>query len=164
MKDACQNLPENQRLTVEACFEAAKHKDSRGIRYTTQWIYECLLLRIKSPKAYRHLRDKKMLSLPSITTLNRYLRKIRGAYGFHEETFTLLKEKTAHMKPEEVRGAYIATYTFYSLLIHYTNAYTCTAHKNTHTCIHARARAITCTHTRCTVSIDRKLIALVAYI
>lgn len=41
---------------------------------------------------------------PSIDTLNRYIRAIKGCYGFQENTFKLLKEKSAKMESSDVRG------------------------------------------------------------
>lgn len=96
-------LPENQQGTVLACFSAAK-VNKKGTRYTNQWIYECLLLRIKSPKAYEHLQRRNILKLPCASTLNRYLRAIKGSYGFDENLFKALKEKTSKMKADKLRG------------------------------------------------------------
>lgn len=107
VETAYKDLPENQRSSIQACLEASRHKDIRGIRYTNQWIYECLLLKIKSIKTYNHLRNRKILALPSNFPLNRYLKKIRGTYGFQGETFALLKQKAATMNPMDVRGIQI---------------------------------------------------------
>ncbi|XP_039306730.1 uncharacterized protein LOC113005133 [Solenopsis invicta] len=74
------------------------------MRYTTQWVYECLLLRIKSKKTYEHLRSHNILALPCRDTLSRYIEAIKGCYGFEEKTFKLLKEKSAKMEPSDVRG------------------------------------------------------------
>ena len=74
------------------------------MRYTNMWVYECLLLRIKSRKTYTHLRNHKILALPSIETLSRYMKAMKGSYGFNESTFKVLKIKTATMDPCNVRG------------------------------------------------------------
>ncbi|XP_043477524.1 uncharacterized protein LOC122508313 isoform X2 [Leptopilina heterotoma] len=66
-----QKLPEKQKIAVEACFKPSQYKNTHSMRYTTQWIYECILLRIKSKKLYRQLRRDKILTLPSPTTLGR---------------------------------------------------------------------------------------------
>lgn len=52
-------LPESQQEAVRACFAAAKLKDPKGNRYSINWIYECLLVKIKSRKVYEHLRTRK---------------------------------------------------------------------------------------------------------
>lgn len=109
LQKACAVLPESQRAAVMACFDASKVKSKRGIRYTTQWIYECLLLRIKSRKAYEHLRTKQILALPTVETLTRYTKCIKGTYGFDNSTFAVLKEKTASVEDlKNLRGKMIS--------------------------------------------------------
>lgn len=54
IEKAIVELPENQQEAVRACFAAAKKKKIKGSRYTLNWIYECLLIRIKSKKVYYH--------------------------------------------------------------------------------------------------------------
>ncbi|XP_076287298.1 LOW QUALITY PROTEIN: uncharacterized protein LOC143212399 [Lasioglossum baleicum] len=105
MRKVIKELPQNQQLAVEACFAAAKSNNKKGIRYATEWIYECILLRIKSRKTYNHLRSRNILTLPSIQTLNRYMKNVKGCYGFQMSTFELLKKKTADMESNDVRGA-----------------------------------------------------------
>ena len=72
--------------------------------YSAAWIYECLLLRIKSRKAYQHILEHKILALPSISTLTRYIRKIKRCYGLHQSTFTCLKKKASVMDATDRRG------------------------------------------------------------
>ena len=74
------------------------------MRHETQWVYECLLLRVKSRKAYGHLQRRRIFVLPDINTLNRYILKMRGCYGLQRSVFKLMKEKTSHMKAIEERG------------------------------------------------------------
>lgn len=104
LQDAIEKLPEAQRAAVNACFNASQVKDKRGARYTNQWIYECLLVRIKSPSTYKHLRENKVLAMPSENTLSSYIKVIKGTYGFDENVFKVLKSKTASMSSTDVRG------------------------------------------------------------
>lgn len=90
---ACSKLPQNQQLAISACLSASKVKDLRGIRYSSQWIYECILLRIKSRKTYEHLRNRQVLVLPTIKTINRYIKAVGGIYGFQKSLFQVLKSK-----------------------------------------------------------------------
>lgn len=113
LRKACDQLPEAQQVAVQACFDASKKKDIRGVRYTNQWIYECLLLRIKSRKTYNHLRTHKILALPCLETLNRYMKVIKSSYGFDQNTFDILKKKTATMDPSNVRGKFVCTIIIY---------------------------------------------------
>ncbi|XP_029347789.1 uncharacterized protein LOC107885227 isoform X1 [Acyrthosiphon pisum] len=59
IEEAIIEMPENQQEAVRTCFAAAKKHNVKGNRYTINWIYECLLIRIKSKKVYEHLRSKK---------------------------------------------------------------------------------------------------------
>lgn len=98
------NLPKGQQNACRAILAASKVKSSRGRRYETDWVYECLLLRIKSKKAYTHLRKQNILPLPSIQTLNSYTRFIKSQYGFQENVFKGIKEKTKSMSSQDVHG------------------------------------------------------------
>ncbi|XP_046407691.1 uncharacterized protein LOC124172298 [Ischnura elegans] len=98
------NLPERQQEGVRACFAAPQLKNPKNRRYTLSWVHECLLLRIKSRKAYEHLRKNNILRLPGANTLSRYIRNVKGAYGFQGAIFHCLKEKAEGLAAEERRG------------------------------------------------------------
>jgi len=76
IKQAINEMPENQQEAVHACFAAAKTQNVKGNRYSINWIYECLLICIKSKKVYEHLRSKNILALPCVDTLQKYLQKM----------------------------------------------------------------------------------------
>lgn len=97
-------LPDQQKEAVSACIAASKVSNAKGIRYTLPWIYECLLLRIKSKKAYDHIRQNNILCLPTSQTLNRYIKSIKGTYGFQESVFNCLSKKASAMEPSVRRG------------------------------------------------------------
>ncbi|KAE8739085.1 hypothetical protein FOCC_FOCC015419 [Frankliniella occidentalis] len=82
---------------VLACVNASKAKSSKGRRYTTQWIYVCQLLRIKSLALYKKMLRHGFLPLPSLRTLQRYMKKLSPAYGFQKNIFAMMKEKSATM-------------------------------------------------------------------
>ena len=90
------------RLAVLTCVEASKAKAPNGRRYTTNWIYECSLLRIKSLGLYKQMLRDNFLPLPSIRQLQRYMKKLRPAYGFNQNAFEMMKEKAEHL-PEAKR-------------------------------------------------------------
>ena len=102
LKSYLETMPPKWQTAVLACVSAAKAKSSQGRRYTTQWVYECQLLRIKSLSLYKKMLRDNFLPLPSLRTLQRYMRKLKPAYGFQENTFTMLKEKSA-LLPEALR-------------------------------------------------------------
>lgn len=58
----------------------------------------------KEPQRYTHLRDHNILALPYLETLNRYMKVIKGTYGFDKNVFKVLEKKTASMSPSDVRG------------------------------------------------------------
>jgi hypothetical protein len=53
MNDLIAKLPENQQQVVRMCFESVG-RPLKGRRYSKDWIYTCILMKIKSPKLYRH--------------------------------------------------------------------------------------------------------------
>lgn len=103
---------ESQQEAVRACFAAAKLKDPKGNRYSINWIYECLLVKIKSRKVYEHLRTRKILALPCIDTLGKYIANLSGQYGFQQAIFDLLAKKADCMAPKDKRGNFFR-HTFY---------------------------------------------------
>lgn len=93
------NLKENILSTIQA----AKTRPN-GVRYTQTWIYECILLKIKSRHTYEHLRNHKLMALPSSETIRRYLRKLKPAYGFQSGIFDMLAEKGKDLDLMEKEG------------------------------------------------------------
>lgn len=88
-QETISKLPQPQQENVLACLQAAKKFKGQGNRYTTHWIYQCLLLKIKSNSAYNHLRKHKIMALPSPSTLHRYLKKLKPTYGFQNKFLIL---------------------------------------------------------------------------
>lgn len=104
LEEAIKTLPEKQQEAVRCCFEASKRKAPSGRRYTIEWVYECMLMRIKSPALYQHIRDREILPLPCNSTIRGYLSNFSGAYGFNPSTLKVMKEKSQEMAPEKRRG------------------------------------------------------------
>lgn len=106
LQDAISALPHTQQESVRACFNASRRKGPTGRRYTTEWIYECLLMRIKDKKLYQHIRNHQILTIPSISTINSYLKHYGGCFGFQSATLDLMKAKSVNLEPNERRGEY----------------------------------------------------------
>lgn len=102
-------LPDVQKQAVFACLAAAKRKGPHGNRFTQDWVYETILMRIKSPRLYEHIRSRKILILPSRSTLNRYMRKLHPKFGFQQSVFTVLKNKVASYHEGARRGKIFST-------------------------------------------------------
>lgn len=99
-----ETLPPKQQQCVMQCFSAAKKKSSKGNVYSKDWILECILMKMKSAKLYEHLRKHNIISLPSKSTLKRYLRLFKSGFGFNEKVLRKLKEKTTHISSFRRRG------------------------------------------------------------
>lgn len=98
------NLPKEQQESIRACIVASQTKGPTGMRYSKAFILEALLLRIKSARAYNHMRDHNIISLPSMITLTRHLNVLKPSYGFLDGVYAALKTKSVEMKPEDKRG------------------------------------------------------------
>lgn len=105
LENKISSFPDVQKEAIKSCFEAAKSKCPSKRRYTTNWIYECLLMRIKNAALYEHLRDRQILPLPCRKTLGRYIQKIGSStYGFQEAIFEGLRRKGSQMDKSSKRG------------------------------------------------------------
>ncbi|KAH6921317.1 hypothetical protein HPB50_027704 [Hyalomma asiaticum] len=58
-------LSPKQQLAIRQCFEAAKRKSTCGMLYDKEWMLECILLKIRSPKLYQYMRKQNILALPN---------------------------------------------------------------------------------------------------
>lgn len=58
LEEKISSLPRKQQASVRACFQAAKQTSKKGMRYNQEWILECLLMKLKSPRLYQHIRTK----------------------------------------------------------------------------------------------------------
>lgn len=90
-------LSPKQQLAVRQCFEASRRKSPRGMKYDKEWILECILLKMRSPKLYQYMRRQNILVLPSETTLRKYTAQYRSGYGFNEKMLSVLEKKAAHL-------------------------------------------------------------------
>lgn len=99
-----QNLSGNIKENVLMCIRSAQARHPNGMRYSQKWLYECILLKIKDRRSYLHLQRHNLLPLPSISSIERYLRRLRPAYGFQSATFDLLRKKADEMSAMEKEG------------------------------------------------------------
>lgn len=77
-------------------------------RYTTDWMYRCMLFRIQGPVLYRKLREENILPLPSLSTLQRKCRGLRATYGFQDTLFENMHLKANSMDKMLRRGKFNA--------------------------------------------------------
>lgn len=97
-------LPPKQQECVRQCFSAAKKRSSKGNTYSKDWVLECIMMKMKSARLYEHLRKHDIISLPSKSTLKRYLRIYKSGYGFNHKVLKQLKQKTRHISSFKRRG------------------------------------------------------------
>lgn len=71
-----------EQLVIQAITTKQECSSKKGIRYQASWLLECVILRVKSPKAYEHLR-KGLLPLPHPDTL-RFIRGIQRTFGLNQ--------------------------------------------------------------------------------
>ncbi|KAM7289328.1 uncharacterized protein ISCGN_029458 [Ixodes scapularis] len=100
-------LPQKQKLAVKNCFTAAQRKSLRGMTYDDEWIVECIMMRMRSPKLYEHLRKEKVMILPGRTCLKKYLQRFEGGFGLNPKVYAALAEKTKDMDDFSCHGGLV---------------------------------------------------------
>ena len=108
MSDLIQTLEPEHRELVKACVNAAKHP-RKGRRYTTKWLYDCLLMRMKAPGLYSKLQRENTLPVPSECTLNRSLRRLRPIYGIDENVISAFGKKLESLSEADRHGKIVVT-------------------------------------------------------
>lgn len=96
-------LPEIQQEVVQASIKCSEVQLKQR-RYTMEWIYTCLLMRIKSKSMYDHIMEMQILPVPSRNTLNSYIQKLEPSYGFQPALFECLRLKGSRMEECEKHG------------------------------------------------------------
>ena len=67
------NLKMYERTAINEILNAAKVPNSKGRRYSDEWLKLSLLLHMRSPTTYRFLRDNNVLALPCTRSIRRYV-------------------------------------------------------------------------------------------
>lgn len=104
LNKSIENLPTTQQHIVKACFKQCSTKSPFGMRYSNDYIYQCILMKIKGPALYRKMRRENILPLPSHTTLQNYMQNLKPSYGFQENVFDILEEKVKQLDVKERHG------------------------------------------------------------
>ena len=60
-------MPLKQQQVIKMCFKACLAQSKHGIRYTHNWVYECILMKIKSPHFIIKCVQKKFYHFPHLT-------------------------------------------------------------------------------------------------
>lgn len=92
---------ESQKTLIKECFSASKNKNTKSRRYSENWLMLCLLFNIRSPGAYKYLRDSQLLPLPHPKIVRQLLSCLKSTCGFDEDFLSLLAKKVQHMSTME---------------------------------------------------------------
>lgn len=82
-------IPKVQKLMIEECLNAT---DSKGLKFSQNWLFLCLHLYTESPQAYELLMDRDLMSLPSLKFIRQYLRQVNVNRSFHQLYENTIKE------------------------------------------------------------------------
>ena len=108
LEDKIEALPPEQKECIQAMLNASRRPKgtarSKGVRYSRSWIYQCILLKLRNYKLYRDLQFGKIIPLPSISMIHKYIRKLKPSFGFQKGLLSAMKEKVEGMPPEARRG------------------------------------------------------------
>ncbi|XP_075743646.1 uncharacterized protein LOC142801232 [Rhipicephalus microplus] len=99
-----QKLSAREKLIFDHWLMKANAKSATAARYKKEWIYDCLLLKIKSTAVYTFLHENEFLPLPNPRTLYGYPRNRKADFGFDSTLFTVLCEKLEAVPERERRG------------------------------------------------------------
>lgn len=108
IKAEISKLPENQQELVQHCFKFSTICPTSR-RYSIDWIYTCILMRSLGSRLYDRIRKLKIMPLPCITTINKYIQNIRLRFGFQQSIFETLKLTASRMGNDYAkRGSLLA--------------------------------------------------------
>ena len=83
-------VPNKQKLAMRDIVAAAKANDSKGRRYSEQWITPCTLMNIRSSSCYEFLKKDEILPLLCLKTVRDYFSLMACGYGLDEGFIEIL--------------------------------------------------------------------------
>uniref|UniRef100_T1INS8 Transposable element P transposase-like RNase H domain-containing protein n=1 Tax=Strigamia maritima TaxID=126957 RepID=T1INS8_STRMM len=106
-KKLLSDLPRKERVVVKMMLKRAKVKNMKGMRYSSEFLLDSILLKIKSPKGYRHCAKHNLLPLPSVRSLQRLLRGVKCTYGLNMRALDAIKTAFAEISENNRIGVII---------------------------------------------------------
>lgn len=94
------------KLALKTSISLEKSRSKTGRRYSADWILQAILLKITSPKAYRHLRTEGILPLPNPSYLTQLLRGVKCQFGFSQFVLDHLKQEFQN-KPKRDKQVFL---------------------------------------------------------
>ena len=101
-EDRLSCLSKKQKLMVDTMLKKCNAR-SKGMRYSNEFILDSLLLKIKSPRGYRHCLKHELLPLPSESHLRKLCKGFKSNYGVNGNAINAIKEAYANEKDENKR-------------------------------------------------------------
>jgi len=83
---------------------ASWYKNPKNRHYSEKWMLLCLLFNIRSPGAYRFLREQELMPLPCTSTIRKHLSIVKTNCGFDLKFFDLLKRRMSTKNPNQRHG------------------------------------------------------------
>lgn len=69
IEEMVKDFSPKQKEAVRTIFKASSVKSQKGMRYSNDWVYVCILMKIKGPALHKKIRRDNILPLPSLSTL-----------------------------------------------------------------------------------------------
>lgn len=89
-------------MVIETILKRSKYGNIKSMKYNSGFVMDCVLLHMKDKATYVHLRKTKMLPLPSLPTLERYISCMPLAFGINEFALSAigkaLKNESKHLR------------------------------------------------------------------
>ena len=71
-------------MVIETILKRSKYGNIKSMKFDAGFVMQCVLLRIKSKATYLHLKKEKILPLPSLATLRRYISCMPCSFGINQ--------------------------------------------------------------------------------
>lgn len=97
-----------KKTLVTEFLTASRLKNSKSHRYSENWLMLCLLFNIRSPSAYKYVREIALLPFPHPKTVRQYLASVKTTCGFDNNFLQLLKNKSDQMSRINKHGVLLS--------------------------------------------------------
>lgn len=88
----------------KGAIDPKKDKHFKTMRYEHSFLMQCVILKMKSTKAYVHIRKQGLLPLPSPSTIRRFLSSAECKFGFNSLALEHISDALRNLKDHERWG------------------------------------------------------------
>lgn len=85
------HLSRKQKIIVDTMLKKCQLSNTKGMRYKNEFLLDSLLLKIKSPKGYRHCLNHELLPLPSESHLRKLVKGLKCSYGVNAHAISAIE-------------------------------------------------------------------------